>query len=220
MKKLLLLLFFPLISVSQTWDVEDSDRYNIIGWSEDGLVAYTISYSNSDETHGIEDEYYEDYSFNLQNLKTDEILYSQYIEDDISNEIDYILDEYNIIIEPSKFYNYYDEGYISITEQNYFIDIFDDVVHDINEDCFYPELNGHVLNCTTHVFINFRSGRKHVGSLESEECYSEFRLMGYYISPFEDRILLVFNSVQSEEGEMSDTQFEFIGCSLNPSTFK
>ena len=221
MKKLLvILLCIPFICVGQTWDVEGSDRYNIIGWSKDGLVAYTLFYSNHDETHGIEDDYYEDYSLNIQDLKTDEILDGLDIGGSISYYMDYMLDEYNIIVEPSKFYNYYDEGSIFITEQDYFIDIFDDVVHDINEDCFYPELNGHVLNCTTHVFINFRSRRKHVGSLESEECYSSFSLTGYYISPFEDRILLVFNSVQSEEGEMSDTKFEFIGCSLNPSTFK
>ena len=223
MKKLLLLLLcVPFICVGQTWDMTDYDRYNIVGWGEDGLVAYTLFYSNYDEPHGIEDDYYADYSLNIHDLKTDEILYTEYIEDDIYDNL--ILDEYNIVVDTSNelhHSDFYKEGHYFLgIEQNYTLEFFEDVVYDIHEDCSCPELNGNISTSTLHVFINYNSGRKQVGSLESEKCYSGFGFKGYYNSPFEDRILLVFSSTESLNGEMRDTKFEFIGCSLNPSTFK
>ena len=226
---LFVLIFVSSVCLGQDadkyWDqniaplLTEYDTYNIVGWSEDGLVAYTLYYSNDD--HGMEDEYYEDYSLKIQDLKTDKILYTEYIEDDIYDNA--ILDEYNIVVDTSnKFHdsNFYEEGHYSIgIEQNYSLVFFEDIVYDIHETCRFPELNRHVLTSTIHVFMNYKNRRKKVGSLESEECYGVFWFSGYYKSPFEDRILLVFSSTNNQESSMSDTVFEFIGCSLNPNTF-
>ena len=42
MKKLLLLLFFPLVSFSQEWIGDDRNAIIITGWGKDGLVSYLI----------------------------------------------------------------------------------------------------------------------------------------------------------------------------------
>ena len=43
---------------------------------------------------------------------------------------------------------------------------------------------------------------------------------GYFISPFEDRILIILSSYTEGFEAEEDYDLHFYGCSLNPSTFK
>ena len=67
--------------------------------------------------------------------------------------------------------------------------------------------------------MDYRSKSKMIGVLNSEECFDEFSYTGYYKSPFEMRIVLVFASSQILNRYDSSTNYKFVGCSLNPSTF-
>ena len=219
MKKLLFFLFIiPLCVCGQ-------DEYTIVGWSQDGLVAYTLFYSNGDAPVGPAD-YYEDYTLIIQDLRTDKILDSYSILSVDLNLTELLFNKYGIVMDTSNTLyrgtNFIRDNDISIIsiEKDYALEIYMDFFHDIYETCSYPELNGYILNVTTHVFIRIYGDKKHIGSIEGIECYSGFDFNGYYKSPFEKRIFLVFSSTESEEGFMSDTKFRFIGCSLDPSTFK
>ena len=133
---LFVLIFVSSVCLSQdsekywypTSFVTEFDTYNIVGWSEDGLVAYTLYYS--DDCQDIESDFYEDYSLKIQDLKTDKILHTEYIKGDIYSNV--ILEKYNIVIDTSnKFHesNFYEEGHYDIgIEQNYSLVFFEDIV--------------------------------------------------------------------------------------------
>ena len=84
------------------------------------------------------------------------------------------------------------------------------------------KLNDYILSSTTHIFLNVINDetRKYLGKLHSSECDLPYDLLGYYKSPFENRIALLFISYQNEEEELGHSYIKFVGANLNPSTFK
>ena len=74
----------------------------------------------------------------------------------------------------------------------YFLNVFHDFQSDINDDC--SGVKNPPLYSKTHIVMDYRSKSKMIGVLNSEECFDEFSYTGYYKSPFEMRIVLVFAS--------------------------
>ena len=216
MKKILIILFFlPFPSLAQ-------DTYKILGWSKDGKVAYMTSYSDADDNWGDSEEPPETkISVFIHDLRADRILDYEYI----GNEYISPLKDYGIIYDTSnKFYEIefdYGDNYATILD-SFELSKYIDVSYNVfNLDNCWPELEGPSYTYNTHLFIsNNLDNVKFLGSLQSNECWSPYFVVGYYISPFENQILLVLSSGINAEG-MDDTyRYEFIGCSLNPSTFK
>ena len=234
MKKLILSLIFsiPYFVFSQS-----GFSYKIIGFSKDGLISYvTFRESQNLESGGPGD-----YEFFVYDLKSDKTLYlegSPILDRDavleesfIINDYKKILSSYDIIInnEYKVINTYFIENCEYLNSEltigdKYDIDIYTDIIHDIYHECYWGELNHYILSSTTHIFLNSYNlvpgMRKYLGKLQSHDCDGPYYYLGYYKSPFENRIALLFISYRNEEGEMGDTYIEFVGANLNPSTFK
>jgi len=229
MKKLLLILLcLPMIGLGQ-------DMYKILGWSKDGIVAYTLSYSDNDDDYAADfDEDYPqfldtsyfgigvDYQLIIQDIKTDKILDSYVIEYSIDECIS-VIKKYDIIYDTiNKFYEVEYSGNTAEIIDPFILNTYTDVSYNIRNmnDC-WPDNEGPSYTCKTHTFIsNSLYTEKYLGSLQSNECWSPYSVLGYYKSPFENRILLVFASGIILEGENDTFRYEFMGCSLNSSTFR
>ena len=243
MLRYLIIILLPLTLFSQTEEEFDQrdfyDSYNFLGFSADGFVAYkliSVGYEGEEDWEIVE--------LNVQNLKTDEIVYSGVYEETILDEYDIFLDD-NIVFYSAESYRenscdndsykrmdntFYIENTKELNLDNqektlYFLNVFHDFQSDINDDCSY--INNPTLYSKTHIVMGYRGGgdylhsskRKRIGVLNSEECFDEFSYTGYYKSPFEMRIVLVFASSQIQNSYDSSTNYKFVGCSLNPSTF-
>ena len=232
MLRYLIIILLPLTLFSQTEEEFDQldfyDSYNFLGFSADGFVAYKLISRGYNEMGD-----WEIVELNVQNLKTDEIVYSGVYEETILDEYDIFLDD-NIVFYSAESYgenSCYNDSYkrmenrFYIKELNldnqeimlYFLNVFHDFQSDINDDC--SGVKNPPLYSKTHIVMDYRSKSKMIGVLNSEECFDEFSYTGYYKSPFEMRIVLVFASSQILNRYDSSTNYKFVGCSLNPSTF-
>tara|TARA_B110000459_G_C16459478_1_gene424482 strand:- start:136 stop:867 length:732 start_codon:yes stop_codon:yes gene_type:complete len=243
MKKLLLILLcVPLIGVSQKWIGDDRNSEKIIGWGQDGFVSYLIIESYEKEYGEGDFNIIYNLNFNVQNLKTDELVYNTKLNkfnseslptgcwdavgDDTSgaNCFNYIYMKYkDIIIETHQKYNitnfhqntfFYD---FSKIDRKYSL-VLDTV--SINNECYNYDFGNRDRFYKLYIY-NSLNQRKLISSGEFK-CTGEIYLNGFYRSPFEDRLLISITSqVSQADYEPIDQQYhEFIGCSLNPSTFK
>ena len=244
MKKLLLLLllFVPLIGWSQKWIGDDRNSEKIIGWGQDGFVSYLIIESYEKEYGEGDFDIIYNLNFNVQNLKTDELVYNTKLNkfnseslppacldavgDDTSgaNCFNYIYMKYkDIIIETHQKYN------ITNFHQNTFFYDFSKIDRQyslvldtvsINNECYNYDFGNRDRFYKLYIY-NSLNQRKLISSGEFK-CTGEIYLNGFYRSPFEDRLLISITSqVSQADYEPIDQQYhEFIGCSLNPSTFK
>jgi len=227
MKKLILILLFsiPYFVFSQS-----GFSYKIVGFSKDGLISYiTFQESNNQAYSGPTD-----YEFFIYDLKSDKMLYESMdtvydLKSVIINDYKNILSSYNIIINNTykEISTYFidDCEYLNselTIRDRYYIDLYTDIIHDINHQCDWGELNDYILSSTTHVFLNVINDetRKYLGKLQSNDCDRPYYCLGYYKSPFENRIALLFISYRNEEEETGYTYMQFVGANLNPSTFK
>ena len=243
MKKLLLILLcVPLIGVSQKWIGDDRNSEKIIGWGQDGFVSYLIIESYEKEYGEGDFDIIYNLNFNVQNLKTDELVYNTKLNkfnseslpqgcwdavgDDTSgsNCFNYIYMKYkDIIIETHQKYNitnfhqntfFYD---FSKIDRKYSL-VLDTV--SINNECYNYDFGNRDRFYKLYIY-NSLNQRKLISSGEFK-CTGEIYLNGFYRSPFEDRLLISITSqVSQADYEPIDQQYhEFIGCSINPSTFK
>ena len=236
------LFFIPFFTVCQDDEEFDKDEfydsYNFLGFSADGFVAYELISFGQDEFG----DNWEESELNIQDLKTDKVVWSSYDYDEKVLDDYGILIDNNIVFEASESYNsrycnipeykkmedrFYIEKNSKVLNLNnietgaYFLDIFYDFQSDINGYCS-AEMFEPPLYSKSHLVMGYRGGighSKYIGVLTSEECYEEFSYLGYYKSPFEMRIVLAFASSQTYNSYTSSTKYKFIGCSLNPSTF-
>jgi len=236
MKKLLLLLLcIPLISLSQIFtepstlnliDVE-IDEYgghgtNLpifapIGWSNDGVFAYQRV--KCDGGCGCCTNY-----ISIASAKTDKeigkinLLSGDWDPDESSwnenqKEIDRVLSKYNI--QNTGFGEFY---------RSYRIDNFEIIFSKNIIVCAESDYNGEYgeeyVNHYRLLIGNDNIGYKKVTS-GTQDCGSfGLSFEGYFISPFEDRILIVLSSYSLGYEAEEDYDLHFYGCSLNLSTFK
>jgi hypothetical protein len=187
-----------------------------IGWSKDGIFAYQMTYC--DGGCGCCTDY-----IAVESAKTDKEIYEiNLLSDDIEidesswienqKEIDRVLLKYNI--QNTGFGEFYRSNKIGdfeiILKQN-----ITELPEPESGWEFYPEdkINYQVL------FGNDHLGYK---TVTNGVRYGSFGLSfeGYFISPFEDRILIVLSSYSLGYESEEDYDLHFYGCSLNPSTFK
>ena len=246
MKKLLiLLLFFPLISFSQKWIGDDRNSEKIIGWGHDGFVSYLIieSYEEHYGDHEGDFDITYNLNFNVQNLKTDELVYHTQLnkfnseslpsgcwdavgdgaDTNGANCFNYIYMKYkDVIIETHQKYNitnfhqntfFYD---LSKIDGKYSL-VLDTV--SVNNECYNYDFGNRDRFYKLYIYNVFNQ-RKLISSGEFK-CNGEIHLNGFYRSPFEDRLLISITSQVYQAGyEPIDKAYhKFIGCSLKPSTF-
>tara|TARA_B100000683_G_scaffold264135_1_gene293283 strand:+ start:9658 stop:10323 length:666 start_codon:yes stop_codon:yes gene_type:complete len=220
MKKLLLILLcVPFIGFGQQ---EFYDSYNLKGFSVDGFVAYELISFGIDELG----DNWEESKLYIQDLKTDEVVWSG-INYDEKVFLDYgVLIDSNLVFEACECY-YEDDLEKKLLEfgnhndeyQAYSLGVYYDYQPDINRECDFE----HPLYTKAHILMYYQGDeadrRKKIGTISSKMCYSKFNFIGYYKSPFEMRIVLIFASTQIDGPYSSSTNYKFVGCSLNPNTF-
>jgi len=237
MKKLLQILFcLPVIGFGQNWNNDWDTDWSIFGWSKSGYVALF-------ESHGYDLIGGCRYRLIIQNLKTDQIedeLILLDIEGDsdlcdsltllikFDSEIDRLLAKYAIL--KSNKHKFYDLAFFEspnnfwaefqIGKSDFRILQYRDIVHDFNHDCDLPYIMGLSIQTRTHVYIESGAKAKYVCSIDAPECSYGYFCLGYFKSPYEDRILLVFKSSISDVSQFTKTDYEFSGCSLNYNSFK
>ena len=242
MKKLLLLLLcVPLIGFGQNSAGDYYTNWSVLGWSMDGYVAL-LEIHEDDMFGGCS------YSIIIQNMKTDKIVENYYLhsvgglepgDDDYEDYEDYECDsvyvmgkyydtetkklfkKYKIIEnDNNKFYK------TSVVNNNYKI-IFeskDAPVPDSLEEL--DNYNGCELywcgNRPIDYSLTIKDSRNKSKILTkgTDWCASHIYYVGYFKSPFEPRLLMVIYSRESDASQMYYSTYRFIGCSLNPSTFK
>ena len=232
MKKLLLILLFfiPYFVFSQSWF-----SFKIIGFSKNGLISYTTSQTGIYHPEPEEDESDEiTITFHIYDLKSDKYLYSRegtsFFIDDYKN----ILSSHNIIINTSYAESYprplhgpmpglNKEKIISLSDyginDKYYIDISTEITLDSNDQCQFYNYN--YLFTTSNIFLKAINNKtsKYLGKILSPKCSSSYELLGYYKSPYENRVALLFYSTKMQPEEEGLSYIRFVGANLNPSTF-
>ena len=170
----------------------------------------------------MDEEYYKHEFILIQDLKTDKILA------EIQTDIRYELNKYGIIeinsteLDTSLSLN--DENNIDVLT-DYTLKVYIDRYYDLNTNggCF-PDIEGAQYRFETHLLVDAKDITyfdKHIASIQSEDlCWSPYDVIGYYKSPFENRVLFVLSSRIDSEGFDDSIRFEFVGCNLNKSSFK
>jgi len=235
MKKLLLILLcVPLIGFGQNWAGDYYTNWSVLGWSMDGHVALFESHEY-DMIGGCR------YRIIIQNMKTDKVVDELILQDITSDGIEleeyqcdsvYLIRYYDIKIKSLyKKYNiieYYNNKFHQDNMiNNYYEIIFeskDTPVPDSLEE--YDDYNGCELYWCGNRPIDYSltiknsSKKSKILTKGTDWCTSNIYYVGYFKSPFEPRILMVIYSKESDASEMYYSTYRFIGCSLNPSTFK
>jgi hypothetical protein len=235
MKKLLLLLLcVPLISLSQNFTEPkkidliqiEIDEYghgtNLpifapIGWSKDGLFAYQMTYCNGG--CGCCTDY-----ISVESAKTDKRIDKINLPSEINEwvgpswhegqrEIDRVLLKYNIL--NTGFGDFYRLNFIGDFEIIFKNDIFE--CDEPDDGWEYSEQNeNHYILLLGNDNLGFKKVARGI-----EDCGSfGLSFEGYFISPFEDRILIVLSSYSLGFEAEEDYDLHFYGCSLDLSTFK
>ena len=233
MKKLfLLLLCVPLISLSQIFtepttlnliEVELDEFgyggnlpiFGPIGWSKDGIFAYQMTYCDggcgccSNEINVVSAK--TDKGIDGIHLPSDENGSIESSWNEKQKEIDKVLLKYNIRNTGfGEFYKSNKIGDFEIIFSKNIIECPDDGwIYGAEYENHYKLLIG-----------NDNIGYKKVTS-GTQDCGSfGLSFKGYFISPFEERILIVLSSYSLGYEAEEDYDLHFYGCSLNPSTFK
>jgi len=238
MKKIILFIFIiPLTIFGQKYQEPDlvnliNAEYNesrgsnfpqfgLIGWSKDGYFAYRIIFSNG----GIGVAYDAVLVYNLKNDKVvNEIFFGSadfdgpydYYETDVwrynQRKIDKVLSDYNIIQNSS-----------NILNTKRYIDKYEIVLKNRTSMCEEPEYGWDYGEEYEHEYRllvgNSKTGYKKVGNGLQGCGSSSMNFEGYYISPFENRIVIVLSSYTLGYESEEDWNLDFFGCSLNPRTF-
>jgi hypothetical protein len=68
--------------------------------------------------------------------------------------------------------------------------------------------------------VKDRNNKTKILTKGTDWCASHINYVGYFKSPYEDRLLMVIYSKESDASQTYYSKYKFIGCSLNPSTFK
>ena len=231
MKKLLLILLcVPLIGFSQIftepttlnlideYDPNWSPGNNLpifgpIGWSKDGIFAYQMTYCAGPcldccGNYISVESAKTDKQIDVIDLNSEENGSIESSWNQNQKEIDSLLLKYNIRNTG------FGEFYRSNKLENFEIILKQRSNNRCDDPVFGTSINYQVL------LGNNKVGYKRVTSGEIECLYTGLNFEGYFISPFEDRILIVLSAAtQGYEGE-KDYDLYFYGCSLNPSTFK
>ena len=243
MKKLLLILFLlPVFSFCQEWVGDERNIHKIIGWTEEGYVSYLMIESfeeNYGQSEGDFDIVYY-LSFNIINIKADKLVSSVKLENspgiapkdcwggDIGKNCfnfiymkykDLIIDLHNKYNITNSFQNIYFYDYTSWKMNGKKYSLVLDTVS-VNNKCYNYDFGNRDRIYKLYTYNSLRQ-RKLISSGEIK-CTGDIYLNGFYISPFEDRILISISSRASQaDYEPIEKSFhKFIGCSLNPSTFK
>ena len=234
-KLLLLLLCVPFIGISQNWDEDYYTNWSVLGWSKDGHVAL-FEHSVGDMVDGCY------YSVVIVNMKTDKVVDELVLQEIGGEGIEfeeyqcdsvYLIRHYDIEIkrlyEKYKIIEYYNNKFHKdSTINNYYEIIFKSKDAPLSQkDIEGDETEGGCElywcgNRPIDYFLSIKDPKKRSKELTrgTDLCASEIRYVGYFKSPFESRLLMVIYSKESDEGEMYYSTYRFIGCSLNPSTFK
>jgi hypothetical protein len=202
MKKLLLLLLcVPLLVLSQEYVTHD-----LIGWTNDNKVIYKeencwhIYCTSTIKVQNLITDKIDDYTDTLtyqEAWSIDSVDYFSYIERFLKK---YKISKQSILL----YENIYIKDYnlkiiLSLNEQYKHKTVFDVLVG------------------------NKVIGYKRIGSGSKAD---DITIRGYYISPFDSRVLIVIetNTMHSGEeyfeGMENEMKLYYFGCSLNPSTFK
>ena len=220
-------------------------NWSIMGWSNDGYVALfeAHEYDMAGGPDGCR------YRLMIQNMRTDEIVEELVLQDissewgehagekqledspngcdslflvrHHSQDIQSLLNEYNII----RHYNnvFYEDSVVSDKYEIIFNST--DVVltqKEIDQGEYNKEC---ALWCGNRPMIYYLSikdnnnNNSKILSRGADLCASEIKYVGFFKSPFENRILLVIYLKESDASETYYSTYRFIGCSLNPSTF-
>ena len=227
---ILFLFFTPLVIISQDYnqpnniEVVDAEydygsgtnfpEFRPIGWSKNGYFVYQIILSEGG--FGV----YEN-SINIISAKTDQILASISLIDEETHdgsgnengwlenkkEINRMLSEYKI--DDRREIEFYSKN----TIEDFSVSL--KKIYAVCDDAEYGE-----KNVDFEIVVRNKNFGKKIVSSGSLECMWSVNIEGYIISPFEDRILIILSSLyRGFEGE-EDYYIDFIGCSLDPSTFK
>ena len=151
------------------------------------------SYSDADDNWGDQEEPPETkISVFIHDLRVDKILDYEYI----GNEYISPLKDYGIIYDTSnKFYEIefdYGDNYATILD-SFELSKYIDVSYNVfNLDNCWPEMEGPSYTYNNIYLFQIILIMLSFGSLQSNKCWSSYFVVGYYISPFENQILLVF----------------------------
>ena len=163
----------------------------LLGWSRKGLVAYIIHSVDWEDDHLI-----------IQDARSDKVLVE--ISDPDPENIISELNKYNIINNRlSKYYSKIPEYEIDLIINKGLVD-YDDCM---GEDISYK------LEVSNKLYGHKTISQGHL------DCVVNWGVFGYFKSPFENRILVLFYYVP----EVIETEYHYIKCfgsSLEPSTFK
>jgi len=233
MKKLLLLLVcVPLISFSQIFtqpnlinliDAEYNSSmgsnfpdFGAIGCSKDGLFAYQIMYCDPEGCFN---------SIEVFSAKTDELIAS--LDFNNSNHNIDLEEEWNInykkINELLSRYNIYNTGFGEFYRSNR-IGNFEIILNRNIIECTEPDYGwtygAEYENHYRLLVGNDNLGYKKVTSGIQDCGIIGLSFEGYFINPFEDRILIVLSSYSLGFEAEEDYNLHFFGCSLKTSSFK
>ena len=227
----------------QNWAGDYYTNWYVLGWSMDGHVAL-LEIHTSDMWGGCS------YEIVIQNMKTDEIvenikLFSGgFSEPDDNEEGEVIGEDYNCdssyvmktyyhthtkklflkykIIEND--FNKFNSS--SIIDNNYTI-IFKSTDTPIPKGL---EEGDNYKGCELYwcgnrpvdyvLTVKDRNNKTKILTKGTDWCASHIDYVGYFKSPYEDRLLMVIYSKESDASEIYYSNYKFIGCNLNPSTFK
>ncbi len=141
------------------------------------------------------------------------------------NEINNFLDKYNIVQEDVVFY----QNTSIFLYENSDIETHRFVMHKTDQDL---DENGYPIcgNCIVLNISLIDFENKKLKTILNREMYIEdglfeghyenYNIQGYFFSPDKKRVTIALSKVSyGFEGEL-DVSLEFIGCSLNPKTFK
>ena len=225
MKKLLsLLVFTPFLSLSQ----ENVD-HNLIGWTSDNKVVYMeesfwhLPWSITIKVQNLITDKIEDFIeistagdgdalyLSNSNYEDTEML-PQYIEDSILSSNTMSVSYFENFL---RMYRISKES-ISLYEDNYIEDYDLKIIVSLNEQ--YRNKTVFDVLVGSQVI-----GYKRIGSGSKAD---DVTIRGYYISPFDSRVLIVIETNTMHRGEEyfegmeNEMKLYYFGCSLNPSTFK
>ena len=230
MKKLLLLLLcVPLIGFGQSnnnlpiidlgihineWKENEPippfdviPQFKPIGWNKDGNFAYQIT--KCDDMCGCCIDY-----ICIRSIITDEVI----------DEIHFGEGGYGRVPYDISFKDSINQVNMLLSKHKIQKTGFGKLIHSdkINQyDIILKQNNwGQSRSEYTILIGNNKTGFKRVSEGVVEWPRTDLNYIGYFKYPFENRILILFSSVISGHAETDWHTLHFVGCSLNPSTFK
>ena len=190
--------------------------FGAIGSSKEGLFAYQISYCDPEGCFN---------SIEVFSSKTDELIDVLYFDNN-NHDID-LEEEWNInykkIHELLSRYNIYNTGFGEFYRSNR-IDNFEIKLKRNIIDCDEPDY-GWTYGAESEIHYKILLGNDNLGYKKVTSGVQDCGVIGlsfegYFIDPFEDRILIVLSSYSLGFEAEEDYNLHFFGCSLKTSSFK